>query len=243
MAIEQLSQLDQLKTGIACLCIIARSHDIHANLEQVMHGLGSPGENVAQTAMLEAAQFLGMAARKHTLNWNKLRRISWPAIVHLTNGQYLVIAKVDTNSVRFFDPLRPGRALECSKSEFEAIWDGRVLLTKPVESQVVEFGFKWFLPEVLRHRSVLAEIFLAAFMVQLFGLAGPLFSQVIIDKVVVHRNLSTLHVLGAGMVLLMVFEAALTLLQAYLTTHTASRIDVVGRPRGETPVSTAFALF
>lgn len=227
MATEQLTHLDQLRTGVACLCIIAKSHEIHVHPDQIMHALGSPGDDVASTAILEAANFLGLTARRHKLKWHKLSHISWPAIAHLNNGQYLVIVRADPLNIRFFDPLRPGSPLVCSKAEFEAIWDGRMLLTKPAEAQATAFGFKWFLPEVIKHRSVLIEIFLAAFMVQLFGLAGPLFSQVIIDKVVVHRNLSTLHVLGMGMVLLMLFEAMLTLLQAYLTTHTASRIDVV----------------
>ena len=66
----------------------------------------------------------------------------------------------------------------------------------------------------------------ASFFLQLFALVSPLFFQVVIDKVLVHRSLSTLDVLIIGLVAIAMFEAILGTLRTYLFAHTTNRIDV-----------------
>ena len=77
-----------------------------------------------------------------------------------------------------------------------------------------------------KYRRLLGEVFVASFFLQLFGLISPLFFQVVIDKVLVHRGLSTLYVLMIGLVTVSVFETVLTALRTFIFSHTTSRIDV-----------------
>ena len=77
-----------------------------------------------------------------------------------------------------------------------------------------------------KYRRLLGEVLVASFFLQLFGLVSPLFFQVVIDKVLVHRGLSTLDVLMIGLVIVSVFEAMLGALRTYVFTHTTNRIDV-----------------
>lgn len=65
------------------------------------------------------------------------------------------------------------------------------------------FGFRWFIPELLKHKRIWRDVLLASLAIQLVGLATPLFTQVIIDKVVVHQTQSTLIALGAALVMFM----------------------------------------
>jgi subfamily B ATP-binding cassette protein HlyB/CyaB len=89
------------------------------------------------------------------------------------------------------------------------------------------FGFNWFIPELLKHRSVWRDVLIASLIIQLLALATPLFTQVIIDKVVVHRSQSTLIVIGMGLAVFMVFSALLTWVRQYLVIHTGNRVDAV----------------
>jgi ATP-binding cassette, subfamily B, bacterial HlyB/CyaB len=73
---------------------------------------------------------------------------------------------------------------------------------------------------------VLGEVLGSSLVLQLLALASPIVFQVVIDKVLVHRGLSTLDVLAVALVLLGVFECILTILRNYLFVHTANRIDV-----------------
>ncbi|MBK6906551.1 MAG: peptidase domain-containing ABC transporter [Rhodocyclaceae bacterium] len=89
------------------------------------------------------------------------------------------------------------------------------------------FGFRWFIPELLRYRPIWREILLASLALQLVGLVTPLFTQVVIDKVVVHQTNSTLVAVGVGMVLALIFSSAFTWVRQYLVLHTGNRIDAV----------------
>ena len=90
-----------------------------------------------------------------------------------------------------------------------------------------KFGFHWFIPELLKHKRLWQEVLLASLVIQLIALATPLFTQTIIDKVVVHRTQSTLIVVAIGMAVFMLFSAGLSWLRQYLVLHTGNRVDAV----------------
>jgi len=89
------------------------------------------------------------------------------------------------------------------------------------------FGFRWFTTELLKHKAIWRDVLLASLAIQLVGLTTPLFTQVIIDKVVVHQTSSTLIVLGVALVMFMFFTSGMTWLRQYLVLHTGNRIDAV----------------
>jgi subfamily B ATP-binding cassette protein HlyB/CyaB len=90
-----------------------------------------------------------------------------------------------------------------------------------------KFGFSWFVPELLRHRSIWRDVLLASLAVQIMGLAVPLFTQVVIDKVVVHQTSSTLAVVAVALLLFMLFTALMNWIRQYLVLHTGNRVDAV----------------
>ena len=77
----------------------------------------------------------------------------------------------------------------------------------------------------MTYKQVILEVLLGSFIVQLFGLVTPLFTQVILDKVIVHRTLTTLDVLAFGFIAVMIFEVILNISRKYIFVHTASKID------------------
>jgi subfamily B ATP-binding cassette protein HlyB/CyaB len=89
------------------------------------------------------------------------------------------------------------------------------------------FGFRWFIPELLKHKQVWRDILIASLAIQLVGLITPLFTQVIIDKVIVHQTESTLIALAIGLVMFMSFSSAMTWLRQYFVLHTGNRIDAM----------------
>ncbi|MFG6490058.1 ABC transporter transmembrane domain-containing protein [Roseateles sp. BYS78W] len=90
-----------------------------------------------------------------------------------------------------------------------------------------KFGFQWFVPELLKHGKVWRDVLLASLALQLIALATPLFTQAIIDKVVVHRTESTLIAIAIAMVIFTVFSSLLTWVRQYLVLHTGNRVDAV----------------
>ncbi len=108
-------------------------------------------------------------------------------------------------------------------------WTGELILITSRASlagSLAKFDFSWFIPSLVKYRKLLGEMLLISFMLQLFALVSPLFFQVVMDKVLVHKGLTTLDVLAVGLLVVVVFESLLSGLRAYIFSHTTSRIDV-----------------
>jgi ATP-binding cassette, subfamily B, bacterial HlyB/CyaB len=88
-----------------------------------------------------------------------------------------------------------------------------------------EFGFKWFIPELLKYKRIWSEVLLASLTIQLVGLAVPICTQIVIDKVVVHHTTSTLIVIATALFIFLIFTAAMGWVRQYLVLHTGNRID------------------
>ena len=119
---------------------------------------------------------------------------------------------------RHFEPL----VLLVSREDTTDVPDGDL---PPLDAG--RFGFRWFVPELLRHKSVWRDVLLASLVLQLVGLATPLFTQVVIDKVIVHQTQSTLIAIAAALLLFLLFSAFFTWLRQYFILHAGNRIDAV----------------
>lgn len=120
-------------------------------------------------------------------------------------------------------------------SKFSALFESRVLLVSPKTRRLAqadglairEFGFRWFVPELLKHKRIWRDVLAASLVIQLLALATPLFTQVVIDKVIVHHTESTLAVIAVGLAVFLLFTAALSWVRQYLVLHTGNRVDAV----------------
>lgn len=104
-------------------------------------------------------------------------------------------------------------------AHFAERWTGQLILVSSRASLVgamARFDFSWFVPAIVKYRALLAEVLLVSFVLQLFALVSPLFFQVVMDKVLVHKALTTLDVLVIGLVIVVVFESVLSAVRSYI---------------------------
>lgn len=215
-------------TGLTCLLILARFYDLPADGSQLRHQFAQSGKLLSDTDLLRAAKHLGLKAGLVKSEWAKLPGTPFPAVAKRRDGRYVVLAKIDGDKALIQDPVE-GRPLVLAREQFEAAWTGELLLfTKRanLRLQDLKFDFTWFIPALVKYRRFLGEVLVASFFLQLFALLTPLFMQVVIDKVLVHKGFTTLHVLAIGMIALALFDAVLGGLRTYLFSHTTNRIDV-----------------
>jgi len=213
-------------SGLVALVMLLRFQGIGGDGEQIRHRFA--GQRIGIPEMLRCAKDLGLKARAFRTSWKKLPDIPFPAIVELKDGGFLVTGKAAEDRI-IVQPPGAQRPTLMSKDEFEAAWSGRVVLMtrRAVLTDLTRrFDITWFMGAVYKYRRLLGEVLVASLFLQLFALVSPLFFQVIIDKVLVHRSMSTLDVLMFGLVAISVFEAVLGLLRTYLFSHTTNRIDV-----------------
>lgn len=212
--------------GLEAFVLLLRFHGIAADPEQIRHRFG--GANIGVPEMLRCSKEFELKARAITSNWTRLGKTSLPAIAQRSDGSFFILGKVSSSGVLIQDPT-VGRPQELGRSEFEAQWNGRLLLMArraSLGALARRFDITWFLQAMVKYRRLLGEVFAASFFLQLFALISPLFFQVVIDKVLVHRGLTTLNVLIIGLVTVSLFESLLTALRTYVFSHTTNRIDV-----------------
>jgi subfamily B ATP-binding cassette protein HlyB/CyaB len=213
------------KSAIAALALLLRFHGVGADPEQIRRRFT---DDFGVAEMLRCAKDFGLKARSFQSNWRRLTKTPLPAIAVLRDGRYLILGKASDDQILVQDPLSP-RPMLMSRAEFEAVWDGRLVLMAG-RAGLMElsrhFGIGWFLGAIHKYRYLLGEVLVASFFLQLFALVSPLFFQVVIDKVLVNHTVSTLDVLVIGLVTISIFETVLGILRTYLFSHTTNRIDV-----------------
>jgi ATP-binding cassette, subfamily B, bacterial HlyB/CyaB len=215
-------------SGLTCLVMLARLHGVAADPDQLVHEYRTGGQAFTQTEILLAAKKLGLQAKVFKTSLDRLDKTPLPAMAVGTEGHFFLLAKSEEALALIHDP-EAGRPQTISHEELKARWNGELILftsRASLASELGKFDFTWFIPAVVKYRKLLLEVLLVSFVIQLFALVTPLFFQVVMDKVLVHRGFSTLDVIAAGFFVVVVFEVTLTALRSYVFAHTTSRIDV-----------------
>ena len=205
---------------------LLRIHQIGADPEQIRHRFGAVPIGIVE--MLRCAKDFGLKARERRVDWDELASMPMPAIAARRDGGFMLLGKAASDKILVQAAYAPRPEL-ITREQFEAACDGRVVLMTRRAGRVDRsrrVDITWFLGAIHKYRHQLGEVFVASFFLQLFALISPLFFQVVIDKVLVHRSLSTLDVLVIGLVTISVFETILGILRTYLFSHTTNRIDV-----------------
>lgn len=231
--------------ALAALCLVARFHQVAADPHTLAHQLGvSPSDDIDASILLRAAKHLGLKAKLSKSRPDRLKLVPLPALAFLKPAddaasstgaagkqvRTVILAQCDGQRVLFQDPATPSNRPTIESVEvFASQWTGELILITShaaLAGELAKFDFSWFVPSLVKYRKLLGEVLLISFMLQLFALVSPLFFQVVMDKVLVHRGLTTLDVLVIGLVVVVLFESILNGLRAYVFSHTTSRIDV-----------------
>ncbi|MDO5610602.1 MAG: type I secretion system permease/ATPase [Pseudomonadota bacterium] len=213
------------------LVLLAQFHGVAADEQQLAHDFGRGGEPFDEASLLLAAKQLGLKAKFHAHPVARIGSANLPALVLGTEGEApFVVAKVaaDGGQILIHD-LAERRPKTLSRSEFEERYTGRLLQVASrasVLGDLAKFDFTWFIPAVIKYRKLLGEVFVVSLFIQMFALVTPLFYQVVMDKVLVHHAITTLHVIAIGLITMAVFDVLMSGLRTYVFAHTTSKIDV-----------------
>ncbi|EPE95159.1 peptidase domain-containing ABC transporter [Rhizobium grahamii] len=225
-----------LHTNLHCLALVARHHGVDLSPERLQHDYAVNDQPVALRQLLRMAKDAGLRARHISLNWTSLLGLAeaFPVLAELENGNWVVIAGPamgeEEPMIRVLDPLaeRPD-FIHLSEEQFTRSWHGSVVMMKRnygLNDADQPFGFRWFIPEIIKQRSFFRDVALAAIVLYGLGLMTPIFFQLVIDKVLVHQSYATLTVLTIGIAIALVFDAAFSFLRRYLLLYATNRIDI-----------------
>ncbi len=223
-----LLQLSEMDCGAACLAMILRYYGKHVSINRLRELANISRDGASLYNVAEAAEQVGFQVRGIRANYDHLVKSELPAIAHWQGYHYIVVYEASPTHVLVADPAIGLRRI--SKADFERDWTGYLLLFTPtprlegVEESKTTVGR--FLPLLKPYGRLLFEVFLASLALQLFGLASPIFTQIIVDRALVHKDVTLLNTMLMGMLIVTGFQLATLVLRQYLLVHTTRRIDL-----------------
>ena len=222
---EQQSAAD---CGAACLVMVGRYWGKNLSINRLRDLANVSRSGASMRSLSAAAESLGFATRPVKASLDKFAQQSLPAIAHWQGRHYIVVYEITKKQVIVADPAIGQRQLTIK--EFLAGWTGYALLLQPTTSlkktQEANTPFWQLFDLVKPHFQVLLEVFIASVLIQVFGLITPLFTQLLLDRVIVQGSILTLNTVGFGLLIFGLFRVAINGLRQYLLDHTANRISV-----------------
>ncbi|MBW1674479.1 MAG: cyclic nucleotide-binding domain-containing protein, partial [Deltaproteobacteria bacterium] len=223
-----MRQQDHMTCGTTCIMMIAKYYGKNfasSRVRDLAH-VDLSGSTLANLAF--AAEQLGFSTRGMRLDYEKLRAVNHPCIVHWQGYHYIVVYRVSEKNVWVADPAVGLRKYK--REYFSDNWNGITLILEPTPELQAQredrSSFKNFIPFVLPYRMILFEIFVASILLNAFGIATPIFTQYVIDKVLYHQNVSMLNIMLIVMILVLIFRVLVSILRQYLIVHTSMKIDL-----------------
>jgi ATP-binding cassette subfamily B protein len=222
-----IRQNDETDCAAACLAMITRFHGGDVGLSRLRDMANVDADGATLWSVAEAAERLGFVARGLQLSYAALEDIELPAIVHWEGYHYIVLFRVDRGSVIVGDPAIALKRMP--EKEFRRGWTGRALELRATprlqRTERKRSSAARFSAVLAPHVPLLLEVLAASLMLNMLGLALPLFTQVIVDRVLVSRSVDLLDMLLVAMGLVAVFQAAITASRRLLLLHVATAAD------------------
>jgi HlyB family type I secretion system ABC transporter len=214
--------------GAACLAMVGRYWGKKFSINR-LRDLAKVDRNGASIKGLSAAaESIGFTSRPIKISLDRLATQPLPAIVHWEGKHYVVVYKISRTQVIIADPAIGQRTL--SHAEFQQNWAGYALILQPSallkDAAESTTPFWQFFELVKPHWVIVIEIFIASLFIQIFGLITPLFTQVILDRVVVQKSELTLVTVGIGLFMFSMFRVAMLGLRQYLLDHTSNKLGL-----------------
>ena len=216
-----------MNTGYVCFLIVAKFLGV-AVPKQSEEKFRNP-ENT-EFELLKLARQLGMKAKTGKFSIRKMDKLTVPVIAEKKDGEFIIILNRQEQKWVILDP-KNGNPEAVQESELMAMIKGSMFVFgkkgSKGEDEPRKFGFRWFIPTILKFKKQFITVLVAVFVIQVFGILTPLMTQVVVDKVLSHHAISTLHTIAVGILIVYLYELIIGLAKNYLFVHTTNRIDVI----------------
>lgn len=200
-----------IDSGLSCFLVVLKFMGIPVTNEQVEDLVAlKSSEKVNELHIIEAAKKCKLKAKLYSLTADKLGTVTSPLIAKDKNGEFFIIARSKDDKYMIFTPSE-NKTEVITSTELNELWEGTAILIKQkgiVDREAV-FSFKWFIPTILKFKKEFIQVLIAVFVVQILGILTPVMTQVVVDKVLVHRSMSTLNVLAIGIAIVYIYELVL----------------------------------
>ncbi|MDE1231283.1 type I secretion system permease/ATPase [Vibrio aestuarianus] len=219
------TSITQDNYGIEAIVYAGNHFHKKSTCTQLKHVLGVNHSNLSDMQIREAADYIGLKSQVAKIQATELNTLPLPLLIEIDN-HWKVITQATDGSCFLYDPTTQSEQRRELHSDNHLL-NYKVILVadERLSSKEVKFGLSWFAPSILRQKSQMRDVFFYAIALQIFALVSPMLFENVIDKVLVGRSLSSLHVLAMAMLALALAEPAYSYLRNTVFGHLASQVN------------------
>lgn len=222
-------QSEAAECGLACMAMVANYHGHQLDLTTLRnrYSVSFKGANLQQLMLL--GNQLGLAGRALKLELEDLDKLKTPCVLHWEMNHFVVLKKVHRGAITILDPAQGERRLPFK--EVDKSFTGIALeLTPTTEFKTVDervrLGLTAFWSKAQGLWSSLLKLFLLSLLLQLFLLASPYYTQLVVDEVLISHDQPLLVVLALGFGLLVLIQLITQTLRGWVVLHVGSALSV-----------------
>ena len=223
-----LSGQDEISQDIATIMMLADLLEMAVrkdSIRSILEDFKNSNQKIDLTTYGKIISSIGLQVSISVFKKEDLLRISLPVLI-IWEDSLRLIKETTQKSFIIASPTDGFVEIESNQIEKEYPNGVEYLIFNRINITPTDrFNLNWFLPVLNKYKSVLFQILISSFVIQLLTLANPLLIQVIIDKVISQRSLDTLQVLGIALLTLTIFEGFLISIKTFLFAETTNRID------------------
>ncbi|QDZ28064.1 peptidase domain-containing ABC transporter [Noviherbaspirillum sp. UKPF54] len=222
-----VEQAEEMDCGAACLAMLCKHYGISMTLGKLRELANVTTQGATLDSLARAGESLGFTTRGVQCTYEALMGFELPFIVHWEGYHYIVVYGISKQHVWVADPAIGFKKM--TVEEFERGWSGTCLVFTPGQNlvQLAAARSPWirFVAYLKPYKKILMHLFMATFVIQVLGIVPPMIIQNILDGVIVHQNLSLLHLLIIGLIVSNVFTQLMTTIRAFLANFMVRNLD------------------
>ena len=217
-----------------CLLEVCRLHGVSASRAALSAGLPLQDGRLTLALAERAAQRAGMFGKLQRVKAPQIDATTLPAILILRgNGACVLLGWNEDGDARVLLPETGQGAVVMPRKELARRYSGVVLFVRPhfrfdertPEVRAARSGH-WFWGAIASQRLVYRDVLWAAFLINLFALAFPIFTMNVYDRVVPNHAIETLWVMAIGLLLVLLSDFYIRKLRSRFVDEASARIDV-----------------
>lgn len=219
-----------IDTGLRCLVMKLKLLSVPFSIENLKHQVGKPEKLNSDDLLFLIKDHLGLKAKRKAIKAGKIPKQPLPLIAEIENGEFALILQSDGQRI-LFQRGRDDKPEEMDIKRFETEYSGRVILITDNPSEeyidnIKDFGMFWFIKAFFKYGFTSSQIIIASVLLQIFILVTPLFTMVIIDKVLSSGSRDTLDVLVLAVALITIFDFIVGQTRSHLLNHASNKVDL-----------------
>lgn len=229
-----VKQQDMRDCGPACLATMCKSYGLKIPVSKVREFAETDLEGTSVFGIIQAAEKIGFQAEGvRTSNKKELfDNLQVPLIAHIITDKmilhFIVIHKITDKCIIVADPEKG--IVRYKPDVFFKLWTGVLIFLTPTtkfqKGDETKSIYKRFWNLIFVQKKLLLGIFITSILITIFGLAGSLYYQFLIDDILPKKALSSLHILSIAMLVLTIFKIMFEFLRKILLLYMAQNIDI-----------------